>query len=151
MAYYDNSAYDFDTFAPKKRELPQERTFEPKIVRAPKKSYKQQKQEKKAYHYKFAKVIAVALVLFVLLGSRIYLQVSLTEKTRALDQYNADIKIAQSENVALNSKLNEIMSLDTVEQIAVKELHMVKRDASQIRYIEVNSVDNYTDGVRTGG
>ena len=148
---YDSSAYDFEAFAPKKREVPQNPGFEPRIVRAPKKSFKQQKEEKRNYLTKFVRVMAVSLVLFVLLGSRIYLQVSLTEKTRTLDQYNANIKVAQSENVALNNQLYEIMSLDTVEKKAVKELHMVKRDASQIRYISVASSDNYTDGERTDG
>ncbi|MBQ3431249.1 MAG: hypothetical protein IJG23_00540 [Clostridia bacterium] len=150
MAYYDNSAYDFETFAPKRKVAsePETRGFEPKIVRAPKKSFKQQREEKTKYTYKFLRVMAVSLVLFVLLGSRIYLQVSLTEKTRELDNYNAQIKVAQSENVALNNKLYEIMSLDTVEKKAVKELHMVKRDSSQIRYVAVDSTDNLTDGVR---
>ena len=150
MAYYDNSAYDFDAFAPKKKveQAPEQKRFEPKIVRAPKKSYKQQREEKTKYTYKFVRVMAVSLVLFVLLGSRIYLQVSLTEKTRALDTYNAQIKVAQSENVALNNKLYEIMSLDAVEKKAVKELHMVKRDSSHIRYVSVDSTDNLTDGVR---
>lgn len=147
---YSNSAYDFETFAPRRNEevQPKKKGFEPRIVRAPKKSFKQQREEKLNYRNKFIRVMAVALVLFTLLGSRIYLQVSLTEKTRTLDHYNADIKVAQSENVALNNQLYEIMSLDTVEQKAVKDLHMVKRDASQIRYVEVDSADNMTDGVR---
>lgn len=148
MAVYDNSAYDFETFAPKRALEPQRKGFEPKIVRAPKKSFKQQKEEKQKYRNRFLRVMAVSLVLFALLGSRIYLQVNLTEKTRLLDKYNADIKVAQSENVALNNKLYEIMSLDAVEKKAVKELHMVKRDSSQIHYIQVDSTDNLTDGVR---
>lgn len=150
MAVYSSSAYDFESFAPRKKEEPQ-RGFEPKIVRAPKKSAAQQKRERNAYRARFVRVMAVSLVLFALLGSRIYLQVSLTEKTRTLDEYNSKIKVAQSENVALNSKLYEMMSLETVEKKAVKELHMVKRDASQIRYVEVGSADNYTDGVRADG
>ena len=84
-----------------------------------------------------------------MLGGRIYLQVDLTEKIRTLDNYNAQIKVAQSQNVALNNKLYEIMSLSTVEKKAVDELHMVKRDASQIRYLSIDSTDNLTDGVRT--
>ncbi len=148
MALYDNSAYDFESFAPKRKPEPEQRGFEPRIVRAPKKSFKQQKAEQQKYRNKFIRVMAASLVLFALLGSRIYLQVNLTEKTRELDRYNADIKVAQSENVALNNQLYEIMSLDTVEQKAVKDLHMVKRDASQIHYIEVDSADNLTDGVR---
>ena len=148
MAVYDSSAYDFETFAPKRRVEPEEKVFRPRIVRAPKKSFKQQRSEKLNYRNKFIRVMAVALVLFTLLGGRIYLQVSLTEKTRELDQYNADIKVAQSENVALNNQLYEIMSLDVVEQKAVKDLHMVKRDASQIRYVEVDTSDNLTEGVR---
>ena len=149
--YYDNAAYDFESFAPKKKVETKPSGFEPKIVRAPKKSFKEQRLERVNTLNKFAKVFAVALVLFVLLGSRIYLQVSLTEKTRTLDHYNASIKVAQSENVALNNKLYEIMSLDTVEKKAVKELHMVKSDATQIKYITVGSTDNYSDGVRTDG
>ena len=152
MAVYDNSAYDFETFSPRRQVQPQEqpekRGFEPKIVRAPKKSFKQQQEEKHNYRNRFIRVMAVSLILFTLLGSRIYLQVSLTEKTRELDNLNSEIKVSQSENVALNNRLYEIMSLDVVEQKAIKDLHMVKRDSSQIRYIEVNSSDNMTDGVR---
>ena len=151
--YYDNAAYDFESFAPKKKEQAQPRSagFEPRIVRAPKKSFKQQREERRGLLYKYARVFAVAAVLFVLLGSRIYLQVNLTEKTRTLDHYNASIKVAQSENVALNNKLYELMSLDAVEKKAMNELHMVKRDSSQIRYVSVGSTDNLTDGVRTAG
>ena len=149
MTTYDSSAYDFETFSPKpKRTEQQEGGFEPRIVRAPKKSVKQKKAEKAAFNRKLAKILSITLVLFVLFGFRIYLQVSLTEKTRNLDQINAAIKVAQSENVALNSRLYEMMSLDAVEKKAVNELHMVKRDASQIRYISVGSTDNFTDGVR---
>ena len=149
MAMYDSSAYDFEIFSPKpKRTEQQESGFEPRIVRAPKKSVKQKNEERVAFNRKLAKILSITLALFVLFGFRIYLQVSLTEKTRELDQVNADIKVAQSENVSLNSRLYELMSLDTVEKKAVNELHMVKRDASQIRYIAVGSTDNYTDGVR---
>lgn len=151
MAYYDNSAYDFESFsspARKREAQPEKKAFEPKIVRAPKKSLKQQKEESKRHRKRIIRVMALSLALLVILGGRIYLQVDLTEKTRTLDNYNAQIKVAQSQNVALNNKLYEIMSLSTVEKKAVDELHMVKRDASQIRYVSIDSTDNLTDGVR---
>ncbi len=151
-ALYDSSAYDFETFAPRRKEEINV-NYKPdlKIVRAPKKSRAQLKKEKKAYNINFARVITVAVAIFVLLSAHIYLNVVLTEKTRELDNYNSKIKVAQSENVALNDKLYEIMSLDTVEKKAVKDLHMVKRDSSQVRYVEVGETDNFTDGVRTDG
>ncbi len=152
MAYYDNSAYDFERFsspARKRETQPEKRGFEPKIVRAPKKSYKQQKEENSKHRKRIIRVAVLSLVLLFMLGGRIYLQVDLTEKIRTLDNYNAQIKVAQSQNVALNNKLYEIMSLSTVEKKAVDELHMVKRDASQIRYLSIDSTDNLTDGVRT--
>ena len=98
---------------------------------------------------KITAIFTIVVVLLFMLGGRIYLQVDLTEKIRTLDNYNAQIKVAQSQNVALNNKLYEIMSLSTVEKKAVDELHMVKRDASQIRYLSIDSTDNLTDGVRT--
>lgn len=148
---YDSSAYDFQTFAPRKKEESVNNKPDLKIVRAPKKSRAQLKKEKKAYNINFVRVMSAAVAVFVLLSAHIYLNVVLTEKTRELDNYNSQIKVAQSENVALNDKLYEIMSLDTVEKKAVKDLHMVKRDSSQIRYVEVGETDNFTDGVRTDG
>ena len=150
-SYYDNAAYDFETFAPRRKEETGVVKPDLKIVRAPKKSRAQVKKEKKAYKFNFARIISAAVAVFILLSAHLYLNVVLTEKTRELDNYNSQIKVAQSENVALNDKLYEIMSLDTVEKKAVKELHMVKRDSSQIRYVEVGDTDNFTDGVRTDG
>lgn len=149
--FYDSSAYDFETFAPRKKEPESVGKFEPRIVRAPKKSRAQIKRENKKSKINLARIISASLIIFVLLSAHIYLQVVLTEKTRELDNFNAQIKVAQSENVALNDKLYEIMSLEAVEKKAVKELHMVKRDSSQIRYVEVGETDNFTDGVRTDG
>lgn len=146
-AYDYNGAYDFESFAPKKKQQVQPQSgFEPRIVKPRRKSESQKRRENSRYKSKIVKVVAVAMILFALLSGRIYSQVVLTAKMRTLDEYNAKIKTAQSENVSLNNKLNAMMSLETVEQKAVKDLHMVKGENSQIHYVHVGSEDNYTDG-----
>ena len=149
MAVYDNSAYDFEAFEPRRKKVEQP-GFEPEIVRAPKRS-KKEREAQRLFQSMFLKVIAVSLAFLLLLGAKIFLQVSLTEQVKTLDDYNMQIKDADSYNNALNNKLYSMMSLEEVEKKAVNELHMVKRDSSQIRYISVEKADNYTDGVRVDG
>lgn len=145
---YASEAYDFESFAPKKKQvqLPESETrFEPRIVRPARKA-KSKAVGKAAYRAKIRRIIIASVLIFSLLGVRIYMQVTLTSKMRRLDDFDAKIKTAQSEQVALNNKLYSMMSLDVVEQKASKKLHMVKQDGNQVRYVHVNSADNYTDG-----
>lgn len=143
---YNYTNYDFESFAPKRKpEVEPNPGFEPRIVRPARKTLAQKKRESALYRSRLIKVVAVSLVLFSLLSTRIYMQVALTSKMKTLDEYNTKIKAAQSENVALNNRLYEMMSLDTVETKAVKDLHMVKEENSQIRYVHVGSTDNYTN------
>ena len=91
-------------------------------------------------------IISVAVVLFALFGFRISLGATLNEKTKQLSDIQDEIDVQKSESVYLNNKLNEIVNLQTVEDVAVHKLHMVKKESSQINYIVVGNSSNDTDG-----
>ena len=140
--------YDFESFAPRKKALeePEQKGFEPKIVRPARKSKYQIKIESNQVKRRIFAIISVAVVLFALFGFRISLGATLNEKTKQLSDIQDEIDVQKSESVYLNNKLNEIVNLQTVEDVAVHKLHMVKKESSQINYIVVGNSSNDTDG-----
>ncbi len=140
--------YDFETFAPKKQPVTEPETtgFEPRVVRPKKKSIVQQRRERQLILKKMITIIAASVLLFALFGARVWIQVSLNEKTKELSDIQNAISVQQSESVYLENKLNSMVNLGTVENIAVNKLHMVKKESSQIRYIMVGEIGNEEDG-----
>lgn len=140
--------YDFETFAPKKQPVaePEATGFEPRIVRPKKKSIVQQQREKQLALRKIISIIAASVLFFALFGARVWIQVSLNEKTKELSDIQNAISVQQSESVYLENKLNSMVNLRTVENVAVNKLHMVKKESSQIRYVMVGGSGNEENG-----
>ena len=57
--------------------------------------------------------------------------------TREVSSIETKISYAQSENISLNSRLDAMVSIGTIDEYAVNELHMTKLKPSQIQYIDV--------------
>ena len=140
--------YDFESFAPKKKPLaqPENRGFEPKIVRPARKTQAQMRAEAAGVRRRIFSIVAISVLLLALFGFRISLGATLNEKTKQLSDIQNEISVQKSESVYLNNKLNEMVNLQTVEDVAVHKLHMVKKESSQINYIVVGNSSNVTDG-----
>ncbi len=63
------------------------------------------------------------------------------ELSREITKLENDIKIAQGENVRLNTALNSLISADRVEAYAEDVLKMVKAENYQITYINMSKGD----------
>ena len=140
--------YDFESFAPKKNPSlqPDYPVVEPKIVRPAKKTKSQLRIETNNVRKRMLLIVGVSVLLFALFGFRISLGATLNEKTKQLSDIQNEISVQKSESVYLNNQLNEIVNLQTVEDVAVHKLHMVKKESSQIQYIVVGDTSNITDG-----
>ena len=120
-AYAEQRNY-YGTAAPKVQPIPQA-TPRPKVVR---KSRAAQKRETRRARAQAIKLMAIATVLFLVLGFQIYSHVRVEELNRQIETTNSSISVMQSENTRLKMDLNASASLDKVEDYAVNELGMVK-------------------------
>ncbi len=120
MAYAEQGNY-YGTAAPKVQPIPQA-TPRPKVVR---KSRAAQKRDARRARAQAIKLMAIATVLFLVLGFQIYSHVRVEELNRQIETTNSSISVMQSENTRLKMDLNASASLDKVEDYAVNELGMV--------------------------
>lgn len=146
MAYSAN-AYDFDYFSakPKVRPEPEQSGFNPKIVVKKAKPYNKLRTEQKVSARAAVKVVAIAVLMFLFIGVNLYVRVVLNERVHQLETVKAEINIAESENIRLYNDLNGMVSLEEVEKQAVSKFHMVKKEGSQITYVEVGDATNSSD------
>ena len=86
--------------------------------------------------------MAIATVLFLVLGFQIYSHVRVEELNRQIETTNSSISVMQSENTRLKMDLNASASLDKVEDYAVNELGMVKVENYQVNYLNLSSGDS---------
>lgn len=142
-------AYDFAYFSakPQVKPEPEREGFRPKIVVKKEKSTKVLKQEQRHSARAMVKVMIIASVLFAVVSVNIYSRVVLNERVHQLETIQSQIDIEQSENIRLNNKLNGAVSLETVEKTAASKFHMVKKENSQITYVEVGDDTNSSNGV----
>ena len=86
-------------------------------------------------------IVLISLVAAALLGSVIYtLDRRNTVYNRVAD-LNRQLKLAEAENVRLQSELESKMSAKNVEDYAENVLGMKKMDSSQIKYIKIQTDD----------
>ena len=83
-----------------------------------------------------AVIAAVFLTVFVLF---LYSKATLSELNLRIANETEALRSAQSINTALNNQLSGSVSLDNVEQYAVNNLGMQKINASQEKYVEMNT------------
>ena len=69
----------------------------------------------------------------------LYSKATLSEVNLRISNETQALQSAQNINTALNNQLSGSVSLDNVEQYAVSKLGMQKINASQERYVEMNT------------
>lgn len=84
---------------------------------------------------------AVALVISVIM---IYSQVVLTELTSEVSFYENQIVDLDTEYVRLQSELESITSIKTLEEAAETKLGLSKIDSSQVEYVNLTGGDEIT-------
>lgn len=137
MAYAEQRNY-YGTAAPKVQPIPQAAP-RPKVVR---KSRAAQKRDTRRARAQAIKLMAIATVLFLVLGFQIYSHVRVEELNRQIETTKSSISVMQSENTRLKMDLNASASLDKVEDYAVNELGMVKVENYQVNYLNLSGGDS---------
>ena len=129
------------TAVPKVRPNPAaqpKRAPKPKVIT---KSQKQLRRETKRSAAAARKILAVATVLFLLVGFQIYSHVQLDELDQQLTEINQQISVIESDNTRRNMELNASISLDKVDSYARNELGMVKISDYQVNYVKLSDQD----------
>ena len=81
-------------------------------------------------------IAAVTLTVFIMF---LYSKATLSEVNLRISNETQTLQSVQNINTALGNQLSGSVSLDNVEQYAVNELGMQKINASQERYVEMNT------------
>lgn len=81
-------------------------------------------------------IAAVTLTVFIMF---LYSKATLSEINLRISNETQTLQSVQNINTALSNHLSGSVSLDNVEQYAVNELGMQKINASQERYVEMNT------------
>lgn len=147
MSYKSNVAYDFSRFAP--AEMPVAPVEEPKKL----KTAVKKKQAKKQQVRPLAVVKWVFVSLFVMasLGSIMVGNIKITQLNDETTKMEKLLDTAKSEQVSLNSKLENRMSISKVEDYALNNLGLVKTQSYQIQYVQLTNQDKVEVLGNSGG
>ncbi len=104
-------------------------------------SFKQRKEQISVNNKKAIKISAVALTMVMLFAFMIFSRVQLDEINRNIAATEKQIEIVNSKNVELNMELNEMISIEKVEEYAVNNLGMVKVQDYQVVYVDLSDDD----------
>lgn len=125
--------------------------YDEDYVEEPAKSKKKQKHSKKKPDINMSNtetksgsvfsIILVSVLAVVMLGTVIYSFDRRNTMYNKVAMLNSDLKLAEAENVRLQSELDSKMSAKNVEDYAENVLGMQKIDSSQIQYIEIQTDD----------
>lgn len=129
------------TAVPKTRPNPAPRTKRAPRPRVVTKSKKQLRQEAQRSRAAALRIVAIAAVLFIVLGFQIYSEVRVDELDQQLTDINQQIAVIESDNTRRNMELNANVSLEKVDQYARNELGMVKISDYQVNYIKLSEAD----------
>lgn len=152
MAQYNiYNSYDFERFEPKSRTqsnaapkiVPKEQK-QPnlELVKKPKPSQKQIKEDARISARKTRKIFLIAAVVFTFFAIVIYSRVQLDEINREISSVEHKIELLESDTVKLNNQINSVVSIDKVEDYATNVLGMVKVQEHQVVYIDLSSEDS---------
>lgn len=147
MAYKSNVAYDFSRFAPV--EIPEVPVEEPKKVNTVVKKKKAKKQQ--VTPLAVIKFVFVSLFVMASLGSIMVGNIKITQLNDETDKMEKLLDTARSEQVSLNSKLENRMSISKVEDYASNNLGLVKTQAYQIQYVQLTNEDKVEILGNSGG
>ncbi len=129
------------TAVPKTRPNPTpqaRRAQRPRVIRKSKKQLRAEAQHSRAFAIR---IVALAAVLFLALGFKIYSGIQVEELNQELNVLNEQICDMESENTQRNMELRANVSLEKVDQYARYELGMVKISDYQVNYVKL-SEDN---------
>ncbi|MBQ4050853.1 MAG: hypothetical protein IJD13_04430 [Oscillospiraceae bacterium] len=84
-----------------------------------------------------AKIMFTAALIIGMISVMLYGRVQITEMGQAINAAQTTLAELQSEGVRMETELESMMSLKSVEEISVGEYGMVKPDASQVTYLQV--------------
>lgn len=93
------------------------------------------KEQKFAFRQVLVILTVTILVLSMLFGV-VFTFVLKSELTHSIAKSKAQIAIAESENISLNSELEAMVSVSQIDRYAVEELGMTKLQSNQIRYVD---------------
>ena len=148
QAVYNNfslfGSLDYGTSAPKLDPVYEPQTS-PRKKPAPSKKIKQtqaaSKAEVKATMTSLEKSVKIVLALafvFAFFCVAMFLNGKLDETATKITRLESDIRIAQSENIRLESALEGMVSIDKVEDYAENHLGMVKLENFRITYFNAD-------------
>ena len=89
---------------------------------------------------RFARMVARVLALAIVLGlviSVLYSHAKLTELSGEINEVNTQLAAAQSEYDYLSTKMSDITSRASLQEVAEGQLGLVKLDPSQITYVQL--------------
>ncbi len=111
------------------------------LVKKPRMTAQQIRQQSIIETKKTIKVMAVAITIMLFMAVAIYSRIQLDEINREISSVEKKIELAQSDSVKLNNELNAIVSIDNVEEYAVNVLGMEKIQDYQVEYVDLSSND----------
>lgn len=136
---------------PKKKPnvLPQE---EPNLTVHENVKYKSAKEvaaEEKLAFKKALMVLVSAIGIIAVVALTLHSFALKNELTREISQLETNISNAQSESISLQSQLDSMISIATIEKYAVDNLHMTKMSSNQVQYMDVNEFkQNYENNLQ---
>lgn len=89
---------------------------------------------------RFARTVVRTLAVAIVLGliiSVLYSHAKLTELSGQINAVNAELAAAQSEYDYLSTKMSDITSRASLQEVAEGQLGLVKLDPSQITYVQL--------------
>ena len=130
--------YDFDAFAPAKKEQVKEET-KPKLkkVKPVKKSEQEIKEEARESRVKFVKIFSVIMVIVIMSSINLFARIQSDSMDRQINKLNEKINMIEGENTEYAMKLSNMVSIDQIETVAVETLGLVKIKQNDIVYIKL--------------
>ena len=86
------------------------------------------------------KIMAVALLAVLIIGSLVYQRVAINDLERKIEQVQSDLQIAESENVRLTLMRESLKTPVIVSEYAEKN-GMIQRDSYKINYFDLSEED----------
>ncbi len=127
--------------APKLKPAPQ-KTPQLKVVKNRKPSAAQVRSEAHQTSKQVRKIFIIAATVLMFMAVAIYSRVQLDEINRNINNKEYEIELAQSDSIKLNNALNEMISINNVEDYAANVLGMVKVQDYQVVYVDLSSGDS---------
>ena len=107
------------------------------------KSKEKLRSEQKAAFMRAVIIIGVAVISLAMIALSLHSFALKNELTRQIQSTQTDIANANSENISLQSQLDALVSISTIDKYAVEQLNMTKVKSNQIKYISVEEFKNH--------